>query len=302
MFIDIVNEFQKVTKFNIFDYFQRYSSFLKDEYPSINLYYAGKRETIDYGKLNKLDALITESRNVIRLFSTFSNKLSNCGFWELQEYCQNLLDTLEKITKLPKYNRVSKTKYGYKSYIQIDSSVGSFRTPEDLSLEINSRNVSSVDIILNNELGEHKWEIDEYYPNIKAYVDNNTTVVVPTILEEPVGKQIYGKDIKAKVGFEDNDVEIVKYEDNVEQKCNILLSIIRGSVPELPTFGRNNVGTNANMYGYVELIKDLNDIFAQDPLFLFVEITEIDFAEGSVNVTCNIKTKYSYATKKTLTL
>lgn len=302
MFIDIVNEFQKVTKFNIFDYFQRYSSFLKDEYPNINLYYSGKRETIDYGQLNKLDSLITESRNLMRLFSTFSNKLSNCGFWELQEYCQNLLDTLEKITKLPKYNRVSKTKYGYKPYIQVDSSVGSFRTPEDLAIEINSKNVSSVDIILNNELGEYKWEIDEYYPNVKAYVDNNTTVVVPTILEEQVGKQIYGKDIKAKVEFKENDFEIVKYEDNVEQKVNILLSIIRGSVPEFPTFGRNNVGTNANMYGYVELIKDLNDIFLQDPLFLFIEITEINLVEGSVNVTCNIKTKYSYATKKILTL
>lgn len=302
MFIDIVNEFQQVTKFDIYGYFEEYSSFLKKEFPSINLYYSGQVSSIDFAKLNKLDELITRSKDLMRLFSTFSNKLSNCGFYELMEYCQELLDTLEKIKKLPKYNRVSKTKFGYKSYIQVDGSVGSYRTPEDLALEINSQNVDFVDLILNNELNEKDWEIDEYHPDVKAYVDNKNTVVVPTILEEPVLEKVYGKDLDAKVQFEDQDVKVVKYQDNVDQKCNILLSITRGSVPEFPAFGRNNVGNNVNMYGYVELIKDLTEIFQQDPLFLSIKVSEIGFEEGSIKVNCEIKTKYTLSVKKTLSL
>lgn len=302
MFIDIVNEFQQVTKFDIYKYFEEYTSFLKKEFPSINLYYSGQISSIDFAKLNKLDELILRSKNLMQLFSTFSNKLSNCGFYELMEYCQDLLDTLEKIKKLPKYNRVSKTKFGYKSYIQVDGSVGSYRTPEDLALEINSQNVDYVDLILNNELNEKDWEIDEYHPNVRAYIDNKNTVFVPTILEEPILEKVYGKDLNAKIQFDSQDLKIVRYQENVDQKCNILLSITRGSVPEFPAFGRNNVGTNINMYGYVELVKDITEIFQQDPLFLSIKVSEISFTEGSVNVNCEIKTKYTLSMKKTLSL
>ena len=302
MFVDIIKEFQNVTRFNIFQYFQDYVSFLKNEFPSINRYYAGQIETIDYAILNKLDVMIKQSNDLMRLFSSFSNKLSNAGYWELQEYCQQLLDTLEKIKKLPKYNRVSKTKFGYKPYIQVNSSVGSFKTPEDLTLEINSQNVNHVDIIFDNELNEADWEIDKLHTGIMAYVDNQNTVFVPTILEEPVNDRVYGRDIKAKIEFENEDLSIVKYTENIEQKCDILLSITRGSVPEFPAFGRKNVGNNANMYGYVELIKDLTEIFLQDPIFANIQIKDITFKEGDIFVNCYISTKYFYSTNKTLTI
>lgn len=302
MFVEIVKEFQNVTRFEIFKYFEEYASFLKNEFPTIDRYYAGQIEKIDYAILNKLDALIKQSNDLMRLFSTFSNKLSNAGFWELQEYCQELFDTLEKIKKLPKYNRVSKTKFGYKPYIQVNSSVGGYRTPEDLALEIDSQNVSHIDIIIDNELNEADWEIDKPHNGIKAYVDNQNVVVVPTILEEPINKKVYGKDIQAKIEFENNDLRVVEYEDNIEQKADILLSITKGSVPEFPAFGRNNVGTNVNLYGYVELIKDLTNIFFQDPIFAGIKISNIKISQGDVYVTCEVHTKYSYSTNKTLTI
>ena len=55
-------------------------------------------------------------------------------------------------------------------------------------------------------------------------------------------------------------------------------------------------------YNYTELVKDLQSVFLQDDLFESVEVTDVVFSQGDINVTCSIKTKYSYSTVKTLKL
>ena len=59
---------------------------------------------------------------------------------------------------------------------------------------------------------------------------------------------------------------------------------------------------NVNVYGYVELIKDLTEIFLQDPIFANIQIKDITFKEGDIFVNCYISTKYFYSTNKTLTI
>lgn len=233
-------------------------------------------------------------------FINFSHRLSNCGFWELQEYCQDLNDVLEKITKLPKYYRTSKTVRGYQPYIQVKSNIGGLKTVQDLAQEINSEGVSEISLIIDNDLQEKDWNIDEL-SSITAFVNNQTDVVVETILEQPIGNQIYGKDINRKITLENNDLAVKKYEDNVEQKCDILLSLERGNIPEMPNFGKNRLqGTNMSDYNYTELVKDLQSVFLQNDLFEDIEISDIEYKQGDIFVNCTIKTKYSYSTQKTL--
>lgn len=235
-------------------------------------------------------------------FINFSHRLSNCGFWELQEYCQDLNDTLEKITKLPKYYRTSKTVRGYQPYIQVKGNIGGMKTVKDLAEEISSNGVSEISLIIDNDLQEKDWEIDQLSA-VTAFVNNQVDVVVETILEQPVGNQIYGKDIARKITLEDNDIAVKKYEDNVEQKCDILLELERGNIPEMPAFGKNPLqGTNMANYNYAELVKDLQSVFLQDDLFESIEVTNVEFKDGDLYVTCSIQTKYSYSTVKTLRL
>ena len=120
MFSDIVIEFENVTKFNLLQYFEDYRNFMQNDFTYVSSYYKGEVTSIDSSYIVNLKSLIKKSKNLMQQFINFSSKLSNCGFWELQEYCQDLNDTLEKITKLPKYNRVSATKRGYQLYIQVD--------------------------------------------------------------------------------------------------------------------------------------------------------------------------------------
>lgn len=211
-------------------------------------------------------------------------------------------DVLEKITKLPKYYRTAKTARGYRQYIQTKQNIGGMKTINDLAQSIKSNGVSEISLIIDNDLQEKDWDIDKL-STITAFIDNKADVVVETILEHPIDNQIYGKDIDRKITFNNNDIAVKKYEDNVEQKCDILLELERGDIPEMPTFGKAPLqGSNIANYNYAELAKDLQSVFSQDDLFESVDIINIDFKDGDLYVTCSIRTKYSYVTTKTIAL
>lgn len=298
MFSDIANEFQNITKFDLLQYFTKYRDFLQNDYSDIYSYYSGNIEQIEANKLETLEDLLTQSDDLIRTFQTFSGKLGNVGYWELQQYCQDLKDTLERINKLPKYCRTSKTKRGYKPYIQVKEDIGGMKTIQDLSEQLGD--VSEQELILNNDLEEGDYEIDKL-SQISAFVDNSTNLVVNTILEQPIGKSIYGRDINRKITFSNNDLVLVEYENNVEQKAEILLELNKGDVPEIPTFGKNIIsGKSYASYNYAELVSDLRDNFLQDDLFLSIDVVDIYTDNGDIYVTCDIKTKYVYSTTKSV--
>lgn len=302
MFSDIVKDFESVTKFSLLKYFEDYRDFMQNGFSDLSNYYSGQTESVDTEVTTAFNSLLQRSRNLVQTFKNFSSKLSNCGFWELQQYCQNLNDTLERITKLPKYYRTTKTIRGYQPYLKVSADIGGLKTPQDLASEIGSSGVTETSLILDNDLQEGAWEIDEL-SSINALVNNQNDVVVESILEQPVGNRVYGKDINKKITISDNDLDIKRYEDNVEQKVDTLLRLNRGDVPEMPTFGKNRLqGITAGAYNYAELMKDIKSVFAQDDLFDSVEVTDVSFVNGDLTATCRIKTKYNYSTVKTFTL
>lgn len=302
MFSDIVKDFENVTKFRLLKYFEDYQSFMQNDFSYLSDYFSGQTEGVSFKITNNFNSLLERSRNLIQTFKNFSGKLSNCGFWELQQYCQNLNDTLERISKLPKYYRTTKSVRGYQPYAKVAADIGGLKTPQDLAAEIGSAGVTETSLILDNDLQEEKWEIDKL-SSINAIVNNQTDLVVESILESPVGNHVYGKDINKKITIVDNDLDVKQYEDNVEQKVDTLLTLNRGDIPEMPTFGKNRLqGTTAGTYNYAELLKDIQSVFAQDDLFDSVEVTDVSLKDGDLTVTCKIKTKYSYSVVKTFTL
>lgn len=302
MISEIANEFENITKFALLDYLIKYRNFLQNDYSDIYAYYSGSVETINVEKLNTLSELLSLSNDLIRTFQTFSGKLGNVGYWELQRYCQDLRDTLERISKLPKYCRTAKTSRGYKPYVQVSGEIGGMKTVQDLANQLGG--MTENELIMNNDLQEQDYEIDKL-KEIRALVNNKNDITVTTILEQPIGRKIYGQDINRKISFTDNDLSIVKYEDNVEQKCSVLLELNKGDVPEFPNFGKNtSMGVGMNRYNYAELILDIRENFEQDDLFEDVNIVDIsaDKSTGDISLIIEVKTKYVYSTTQSIKL
>ena len=303
MMESIIIEFQEVTKYPLIDFLTQYRDFMLNSYPEIDRYFSGEVSSIDNSHLIALKNLTTECNNCMSQFKNFANKFDKCGYWELMEYIGNLEDTIEKINKLPKFRRTSATKRGYQPVIQVSTSVGGFRTMEDVANNVknlNKDNFNWVELMLNNDLNESDWEIDELTP-LNVFINNTIDVVVTTILDQPIGERIYGKDINRKVTFVDNDLDIKVWKDNIEQKCDILMSLKRGDVPENMLFGQNSeltIGVTAKNFSYPELVKNLQNTFLQNDLFQYVEVTKFKFENGSMYMYCDIKTKYDYKTER----
>lgn len=303
----IITEFEKVTKYPLLSFLTDYRDFLDNSYPPINDYFSGNVDRIENKHLINLQYITNECKTVLAQFKNFSNKFSSCGYWELMELIDELNTTIEKINKLPKFRRTSMTKKGYQPVIQVIGEVGGYRTMEDVAnsiKEANGDNADWIDLMLSNDLNENDWEIDKLTP-VKVLLNNKNDIVVTTILEQPIGKRIYGRDIARVINFTNNDLEVKEYQDNIEQKCDILLNLSRGDVPENMLFGKNIslvVGVSAKQFAYPALIKDIVNNFLQNDLFEYVTAKDFYFDNGNVNITCEIKTKYDYKTEKTITI
>lgn len=298
MFTDVLYRFQNITKYPIYDFLERYEDFMLNGYPAIKRYFGGEVDGIDNKYINQLTTLTNDCKDVLTLFNSFANKLQNCGYWELLEYFQNLNDEIEKTNKLPKFLRSSLSCRGYTPTIQVASSVGGMRTVDDVADLVTSINNSTswIDIMLNNDLNEDDWEIDEL-SKVNVYVNTNK-VVVNTIIDQPIGKRVYGIDILRKISFADNDLQIVVHEANIEQKCEILCTLRAGDVPENKLFGLNSfvIGGDVNQFNYPELVNEITNTFLQDDLFESVDVTHFDFSNGDLTIKLEIKTKYDYKT------
>jgi hypothetical protein len=168
----------------------------------------------------------------------------------------------------------------------------------------NYDNTNWIDLMLANDLNEEDWEIDKLSP-ITVIVNNRNDVVVKSILDQPIGKRIYGKDINRKITFSNDDLLTVEYQDNIEQKCDILLEVNRGDVPEDKLFGKNLFaisGVNLRAFSYPELMLDIQNLFSQNDLFEYAKITDFSVGDKEVFITVEIKTKYDYKTEKRVTI
>ena len=306
MIESIVIEFEQVTKYPLLDFMREYRDFMKYSYGAIERYFSGAVESIDNSHINALKKITRDTQDVLQQFKNFANKFEKCGYWELMDFIDELNTTMEKINKLPKFKRTVLSKRGYTNNVETQSTVGGFRTIDDVANAVNSRNSDNfgwVDLMLNNDMDEVDWEIDKL-SGVNVYYSKRK-INVTTIIDMPVGKKVYGKDFNRKLAFANNDFELVSEEANIEQKCDIILSLKQGDVPENMLFGVNPffLGGNVASYNILEIVRQIHASFQQNDLFESAYVTDIKYDEsGNLLIAVNIKTKYEYSIEKQITL
>ena len=307
MIATIVLEFEKITKFPLLKFLEEYKDFMSNSYKYINEYFSGKIETIDNAHVRALKKVTQDTATLMAQFKNFSNKFEKCGYWELMDFIDELNTNIEKINKLPKFRRTVLAKRGYTPNVEMKATVGSQRTIDDVANAINGYNVDNlswVELMLNNDMNETDWEIDKL-SELNVYINNSRSEIVTTIIDMPVGKRVYGVDIDCKIQFEQNDFKRVEYENNVEQKCNILLTLNKGDVPENTNFGKSPEFESGNIktFNYPEIAREIQANFRQNDLFSSVSVKNISYDDNyNALLKVEIKTKYNYNTEKQVIL
>ncbi len=288
-------KFEETTKFPLMSLLERMNDFVNNSLPEIEDYFSGSVETIDSFHLKELKELIQKFVDLIMTFNKFSVKLSNVGFWELAEYCTDLQSFLEKVSKMPKFK---KTSFNYGSYVDKTQSirnVGGQMTFEKISEEMNLPSENWIDFMIKNQINEQDWDISEL-KSIKVFTPNER-LNVESVLDQPIGERVYGIDVNKQIDFEDNDLSLLKYYDNVIQKCDILGGLMKGDVPEFPNFGLSDLISNVNQFIYPKISNEIKDIFLQNDLFESVDVKGFNYESSDVKIEFEVKTKYDYKTE-----
>jgi hypothetical protein len=305
---DTVENFTKITKFQLQDYYTDIDYFFRKIYPSFISFYSGKSiEPFGRNNYSLLQGLIGRSNILSNAFSVYSDSFQTVDYWELMDFTEDIRSKLLTANKIDKYLRSSisagKTILGF----EYNYTLNNGQTIEAVSSQVlNSNNPDNdwTSTAMNNDLKEVDYSI-EGGKNLKLVNNSFQSNLVTSMIDNTIGEKIYGKDIDKNLTFENNDLRVLGYKETVFQTVDILSKLSKGDIPEFPTLGIDGStykGTNFYSVNYPAIIRDLERLFKTDDLFVDFQVMALDYTEGDINVEFSVGTKYDLVVLKTATI
>lgn len=305
--INVIDKFEKETNYNIGSFLSESYSFFENDIPKLVSFFKGKENKIDKNSLNKLNELSEKSIIITILFEKNKKKLKTFDFWELLETFEKIKTRLKSTYKLSKYLRSSITGKSETSGLSFEYIMKSQETIENITNEVLEKQDYEnkwANEAINNDLREEEWDINGNTKlNLKKQILQ--TNLVTSMIDNSIGKKIYGKDIKKLIEFKDNDLLTLSYDETLEQTINILQVLPKSSIYEFPWLGINfNIykGANLSQLNLPILSKELKRNFENDDLFKDFEIRNLEINEGDLFIEYEVGTKFDELIVKNITL
>jgi hypothetical protein len=289
-----IDEFTRITNYDISVLFVKVEDFFVNKSPNIINFYRGLVNKPDAQSFSTLKTLLVEAQKVIELFRTNKERFDKFYFWELLDNFTDLQTKLQTIDNISKYLRSSRTKNAYLSTPEKDYTLSQHETLENVQVS----QISNIDfdndwqtIAMRNDLREEDYT-DAGGKTIKLPMPFNSSALT-SIIDNPIGEAVYGKDINKKLTFVNDDIEVLGYQETLLQTLEILTSIKKGDIPEFPFLGLDEslvVGGNLASFRLPSIIRQLNEVFATDDSLTDFRINKLTNDQDSMNLTYQVNT------------
>lgn len=309
MTIEAINDFEKLTKFPLSDFILDSQNFFKYSYPVLVNFYSGKLERIDKYHTELLNSLLLKANELTTQFKLQKRKLVTVELWELLDDIEVIKSKLQTSANLPKYLRSSITNSNFTKGIKYEYVLSDNQTIEDVSKQVlfslNSEN-DWTQIALKNDLREIDWSI-KGGTKLNLVDDSFISGIVTSMIDNTVGKKVYGLDIQKNIQFDSdlNDIVVLSYDETLNQTVNILSTLSKGDIPEFSSLGipaSIYKGANFNQIKYPSLIREFQKIFKTDDLFTDFSVTRLQYIDGDITLDYILGTKYEIVIEKQLTI
>lgn len=290
----ILEHFQVITRVNVEDFLLRVSSFISSHYQKIVDYYQ-RNTVLPIETVSELNALRSEASQISDIFNVYVESLSNttAEIWELIDMFDVVRTTLLTIANSSRWLRSTK-RLTQNNLTFTDYILKQGQTLESLASEIGYIDTDNdwAKIALDNDLQEEDYTLAGG-TNLKVTFINNTNYQVNTVIDSVIGERVYGLDLYRKLTFENNDFKTLSYRETILQQTEILVGLIKGSVPEFPEDGisKDLLGGNVNALQYPQLIRQQVGVFEKDERYKSVEVTHINHQKDALMIELKIITK-----------
>lgn len=292
--MNIFDTFKNITRFDIQSYFEDFSSFVLSNYQSITAYYqTGTPLTSD--TILKLNDLVSQMSQINDLFFVYGDRLSatTVEVWEMLDFFESTKVTLLTIVNSGRWLRSTKNVLRNNN-VNNDYILRQRQSLEQLISETGSGDATNdwSQLAINNNLREEDYSF-EGGNKLKISFTNNMNYFVNSVIDSISGEKMYGLDIDRNFYFEDNDLAALGYRDNINQQTQILLGLVRGSVPEFPQDGidKNLISSNVNAIQYPMILRQQSQVFEKDDRYKAIAVNGFSHQGEALIISMQITTK-----------
>lgn len=282
------SEFKDITGFDVKGFIEDSSAFLLSKSQILRAYYDGGNVNPERF-LSELDGLVERYNEFLRVTRLNERIFNNTLFWELIDVTEDLGVKLLLLTKYSKFLRSSRVSESGGDMVTINVSMGQNDTVEKLSNQYNS---DPFQTFLDNDLNEEKYT-NEGGNYLKFRFNRYKSIKVQSIIDNPIGTRVYGKDIDKNFTFSSDDIKVFTPEESVNQSFLILTGLRRGQIPENPNRGIDQkaaIGSNLKTIAYPTIMRQLIDAISTDDSFESVKVENVSTEKDSVFISISAQT------------
>ena len=296
---ETLDYFEKVLNISIKDLINSYLLFMENYYPKIIGYYEenNKFDGISFSKLNLLQEEVNTCLESIRLNK---NAFLDFASWDLFEQIEEVNEKLNSINHLYLYYNLAEVKNGSEfGGILREIPLKTKQTLESVTKELNISDSENnwQELAISNLIEEENYSSNGgiLIKSILAQPTNQENNKIETILGELAGEKMYGRDLKSKLTFENQDILCLSPTETRNQKINILLNLKQNDNPEFPYYGVQSnliVGNSISGLGYPSFFRQITETFKSDKSFSSIAIVELTNVKEAVKMQFELKTVY----------
>jgi len=291
---ETIETFKKFINFDIESYFNDFINFNESELIKLESFYLGKSETKDTKAQTELNRLLKLGIELDTLCQQKLHNFERGDYVNLMEYIDEVFYTLKKINLLSVFLRSVLTEKMQSSTIVSDRFVRNYETPEKVvEKEQNDWMDSWVDIYIKNRKLETDYKVNEgYYIQLNKSIFTNFNL--NSVIDNLIGENLYGKDIRKNIDIENNDFITLNGKETLLQSVEILSNLKRGDIPQYPNIGIDETLLKGNFeINFPLIVRSKQKDFSIDDTLLGFSITDIQKQNGQLKITFEVQSFYS---------
>jgi hypothetical protein len=303
-------DFYDITGYDIADFFQQFATFVNNDSQNIIDYYSGIVPTMNRDSLAIYKNLLQQSNYLLNLFDLDKERLTTVDFWTLIDFADDIRIKLETIGNFSKYARSSVQRESFNQNTSVELATRDNETLESMISRLGSNDKDNdwVTVALSNQVIEESYTLEGGII-LRINMQNNTNFNIQSVLDNPDGDKIKGRDIYKILTFivdpvtGTGDLQVLSYDDTLHQIGNILTNLRKNDNPEFPYSGMDAsliAGMNFKTVAIPSIIRQIYQTFSTDDIIQQIEILNSKSINDSLFLELNIKTKSGQTQLQTL--
>lgn len=283
---EIIIYLQQKTGINLTDFLFDFFEFFSNDYPLLVDFYSGKSDKINPDVFNRYALLKQGAKGIESKMLINVSRFNNILDYEIIDSFGDLIIEINAVQALPKFLKSNKTLYQFNSNLEFEVGLKQSNIEQNIEqiLGVSDAQNSWAEVAERNDLSEIEYRPEDGTLLVLSYQFQTKTTPITTVVDVINTSTILGKDVKKRMAWKDDDLEVLTVEETFEQTCDILLNLIVGDVPEFPNFGRSVFpGSNMKLFSYPALKRNLTQTLSTDDTIQKFNLKNVKVVDADIS-------------------